>query len=268
MRESFLQNLKAIEKGLLESKVYQLAQSGLDKGALAQVCTELFKVALSGAISLQELELKRDESALNLEKMRSDIELSILKAKAEIRNAEAEAVKSLIQGASMIRSVSDNAFINKTNAAVSLINTIGQATNTTDAFYKSAVTAARSYIEAIDGKPMTAFDDQLKKLIDKPSSEYGTKNIIIHAPKTLLSLGEFCEFKGISTYGDKKCRWTINDELVASNTKNYLFEAKERGEYKIAFIALNDDGDSEKDEVLVKVIDGELGKETHYLKKF
>lgn len=266
MRENFLLNLKTIEQGLVKSAVYDIAQKGLDKGALAQVCVEIFKQAIQGAIALEELALKREESALNLEKMRSDIELSILNAKANVKNADAEALKNLVQAASIIRSVSDNAKINQANAGVGFLNTLSQASNTSG--MGSYISGILDIIRSINTTPMTAFDDNLLLLIDKKSSTYGSKNIIIHAPKTLLSLGEFVELKGISTFGENKTKWLINDELVASNTKNYLFEAQNIGEFKIAFCAQNENGENEKDEVFVKVINGELNKEKDFIKKF
>ena len=264
LREDFLQNLKTIEKGLRESTTFDIAQKSLDKGTLAQVCAEIFKLCIQGAVSLEELTLKREESSLNLEKMRSDIELSILNAKASIANAEAEATKSLIQGVVMIRSVADNAIINQANAAVGHLNTVTQGDIKG---HENTSNACLTIIKNINTKPITTFDDKLKALIDRDKSSYGTKNIIIHAPKTLLSVGEFIELKGISTFGEKKTKWTINDELVASGTKNYLFEAKNLGEFKIAFSVSNDKDELEKDEIIIKVIEGELNKEKPFLKK-
>lgn len=266
MRENFLKNLKAIEQGLVKSATFDIAEKGLDKGTLAQVCTEIFKQAIQGAIALEELALKREESALNLEKMRSDIELSILNAKATIKTADTEALKNLVQIVSIIRSVADNAKINQANAGVGFLNTISQASNT--AGMQTYLSGILKIIEGINTAPITIFDEQILALTDKSKDEYGSKNIIIHAPKTLLSVGEFVEFKGISTFGENKTKWFINDELVASNTKNYLFEAQNIGEFKITFSAVNEKGNTEKDEVLIKVINGELNKEKEFVKKF
>lgn len=266
MRERFLLNLKTIEQGLVKSTAFDIAQKGLDKGALAQVCVEIFKTAIQGAIALEELALKHEESALNLEKMRSDIELSILNAKANVKNADAEALKNLIQAASIIRSVSDNAKINQANASVGFLNTISQASNTGG--MQTYLSGVLAIIESINTKPMTMFDEPLSTLLLKDNSHYGSKNIIIHAQKTLLNEGEFVELKGISTFGENKTKWLINDELVASNTKNYLFEAQNIGEYKVAFCAQNENGESERDELIIKVINGELNKEKDFLKKF
>lgn len=266
MREKFLQNLKAIEKGLFESDTFEyLKSSGFNKAELAPVVAEIFKQAIQGALSLEELSQKLGMSSLELEKIRADMELSMLNAKANIKVAQAEALKAIIQAASMVRSVADNAAINQANASVGMMNVVGNATNQSS--LTTYASATNTIIQKINTKPMTEFDDSIAALIGK-NDDFGSKNVILHAAKTLLSLGEYVELKGISTYGSNATQWLINDELVASNTKNYLFEAQNVGEFKVRFSVKNDKDEFEKDEVILKVIEGELGKEKKYLKKF
>lgn len=266
MRDNFLQNLKTIEKALYESKTFEFAsKAGIEGGVLAQICTEIFKQALQGAVQMEDLKIKSKESVLNLDKTRIDMELSILNAKAQIKVAYAEVLKSLIQAKSMVRSVSDNALINKANAYVGYLNVVANATASGQD--KNNVIDT---ISAIDVSKIEDFNDLIKNMIDLGDDFgcVGSKNVILHAPKTLLALGEIVEFKAISTFGENDTRWTINDELVASKTKNYIFEAANLGEYKIAFAVKNNKDEYVKDEVMIKVIESELNKTKPYLKKF
>lgn len=267
MREKFLQNLKAIEKGFFESKTFEYIKSnGFSKAEMTPILTDIFKQSMAGAVQLEELLMKQEAQALELEKVRADMELSMLNAKANIRAADAEALKSVIQAASMVRSVSDNAKIQQANAAVGLMNVAANATNAgiLNTTYYSEVS---QIIASINTTPMTSFDDTLQDMADR-SDDFGAKNVILHAPKTLLSVGERVQLMGISTFGSNASFWSINGEQVAKNTKNYLFEAESEGDFSICFAVKNDKDELEKDEVLVKVIEGELGKKLPYIKKF
>lgn len=265
MRENFIKNFKAIEKAINESKSVDFMNSrGFSKAEMASFHAKVIEIATQAALSLEELELKSKASAMELEKVRCDMELSTLNAKAQIRIANSEVVKQLIQAATMIRSVSDNAKIQQANAMVGFLNVVGNATNSSNITTYASGTA--TIIKSIDTSPMTAFDETLKKLIDN-EDDFGSKDVIIHASKTIINVGEFIELKGISTYGQNKTKWLINDELSASNTKNFIFEATSIGEFKICYAVLNSEEVYVKDEVLVKVIEGELTKEKPFIKK-
>lgn len=267
LRENFLKNLKAIEKGLLESQCLEHMNShGFSKAELTPIYSKILELAMQGALNLEELELKQKSAAMELEKLRCDMELSTLSAKAQIKIANASALKELIQSASIIRSVADNAIINQANAGVGFLNVLGNATNTSN--ITAYAPGINKIILSINTEPMTEFDDSLIALNDKSGDDFGSKEVIIHASKKLLSVGEFIELVGISTYGHNKTKWLINDELVASNTKNYIFEALEIGEYKVRYEVKNDKDEAVRDEVLIKVIEGELNKEKTFMKRF
>lgn len=267
LREDFLQNLKAIEKGLLESQCLEHMNShGFSKSELTPIYAKILELAVQGALNLEELEIKQKSASMELEKVRCDMELSTLNAKAQIKIAQAAALKELIQSASMIRSVADNAIINQANAGVGFLNVLGNCTDV--GRITSYAAGFNKIILSINTQPMTTFDDALKNLIDKSDDNFGSKDVIIHSSKKLLSVGEFVELVGISTYGHNKTKWLINDVVVASNTKNYIFEAKEVGEYKIRYEVKDDKDESIRDELLIKVVEGELNKEKTFMKKF
>lgn len=265
MREKFLQNFKAIEKAISESASVDFMNShGFSKAEMASFHAKVIEIATQAALNLEDLELKSKASAMELEKVRCDMELSSLNAKAQIKIAKAEVLKSLIQAATMIRSVADNARIQQATAIVGLLNVIGNCVDT--GRLTSHISGAQTIINSINTTPMIAFDDTLQNFIDD-DDDFGSKDVIIHANKTILSVGEFIELKGISTFGHNKTRWLVNDELLASDTKNFIFEAKEIGEFKVRFEVKNEKDSYIKDEVLLKVIEGELNKEKMFLKK-
>ncbi|MGX2973246.1 hypothetical protein, partial [Helicobacter sp. T3_23-1059] len=91
--------------------------------------SELAKLSLDASVKLEELEYKDRELSLNVEKTRQEIELATLKAKSEVAFTMSEALKSIVQAECMILGVRDNANINKCNALVAYMNTLGNASN-------------------------------------------------------------------------------------------------------------------------------------------
>lgn len=275
MREIFYKNVAAIENTFFNSESFKyLTNSGLDKDAIAGVVAEIFKQAIMGAVNLEELELKAKSESLAYEKARMEINFNILNAKAQIKTAQAEAVKSLVQAKAMVRSVVDNAAIQRSNQYIGLSNVIGNATE------QKALTApdmsggatggiaalAIENIEKIDITAIADFDDMLKKLID--DDKFITKDVIIFAPKQVVAKGEIIALEGISSFAKNEFKFLLNGELVAENTRNFLFEAKELGDFAITFLAKNDDDDFISDTLTLKVIENDTLKQLPPIKKF
>ncbi|WP_121022125.1 hypothetical protein [Helicobacter vulpis] len=97
---------------------------------------ELHQLCLQGAIECEKLYL--EETRLGLEEARGSLEGLQVKAKlelerattrAQLEGAKAGMLNTLIQCHSMLKSLKDNAAINRANAYVSFLNVVGNATN-------------------------------------------------------------------------------------------------------------------------------------------
>lgn len=266
IKESFLQNIALLEKAFFESKTFEfLKSSGLDKDALAQISTEILKQALQGALSFEEMSYKAKASALEIDKMRNEMELSIKNAKMQIKQIQAEAVKSLIQAAAIIRSVSDNAAINKANAYVSFLNTVGNASE--QAAIKQHAVNVINTISLINDAKMTDFDHILPKLISEEDADFGSKSVLIHTTKSIITLNEDLEIKGISTYGESECYFSVNDKITVRNSKNFIFNSSEEGQFKISFVVQKNKTQTVQDSLILKVEKGKLNENKAFFKK-
>ena len=276
MRENFLKNVSAIENTLFKSESFKyLSGTGLEKEAIAGVIAEIYKQAIAGAVNLEELALKSKSENLAYEKAKMEMELGILSAKAQIKLNQAEAIKSLIQAKSMVRSVVDNAAINKANNYTGLSNVIGNASEqkaltAPDMTGQGSVGIAQlavENIEKIDTTPITDFDDLLKDLIS--DDDFVSKDISIYAEKQLIMQGEVIVITGFSSFGSNESEFLLNGEQVASNTRSYLFEARELGDFVVTFRVKNNDKDEWfKDALTLKVVENLSAKEQPPLKKF
>lgn len=280
-KEKFYQNVSMIEKSLFGSKSFEyIKETGLEKEAIASLVGEIFKQSIQGALSLQELEIKQKIEELNYTKLQSEIELAILQMKAQVKVARAEALKSLIQAKSMIRSVSDNAAINKANAYVGLGNVCANATEInaltggsikTDSVSAEGETSlallAALNIEKINSDKITDFDEILPDLINAEDN-FGCKDVLIHTPNLVIAKGDYTQIIGISSYGENETQFLVNGEVVASNVRNYLFEGLELGEFIVQFRVKNDDGDFVSDSLTLKVVEPSLNDDLMALKKF
>lgn len=275
MNENFYKNIQAIENMLFKSQSFKYLETNeLEKGTIATIIIEIYKQAINGALNLAELELKTKNENLAHEKAKMEIELNILNAKAQIKTAQAEAIKSLIQAKSMIRSVVDNAAINRANGYVGLANVIGNATEqkalTAPALSGGMAggisTLAAENIEKINIKAITEFDDLLNKLIS--DNNFISKDVTIYSEKRIILQGESIILEGISSFIKNENKFLINGVEVAKNCKNYFFEAKQSGEFLVSFLVKDDENNWLKDTIKLKVIENNTTRDLPPLKKF
>ena len=78
----------------------------------------------------KQLDFKERELGIMEEKTRLELEITSLNAKANIRQNQAENIKSLVQAESISRSVGDNAAINQANAYVGFLNVMSPLSST------------------------------------------------------------------------------------------------------------------------------------------
>ena len=254
----FLENIKDIETSLFNSETFKyLQKSQLGNAEISGVIAEIYKQAVSGALNLEELKLKAQIEAFNVEKAKMELELGKENLKAQIKQAQSEALKSLIQAKSMVRSVVDNAAIQRANAYVGLGNVVGNAaeqaalTNAQLVASETGQTTGTGIaqltclnIEKISIDPFNEFDDLLKDMINDVN--FIGKDIMIFAPKVVVEQGSELNLTGLTSYEGETSflldegSLNENGELVgavevAKNSKNYIFVAEKIGEVKVIF---------------------------------
>lgn len=281
----FLQNIKDIETALFSSESFKyLQKSQLGQAEIGGVIAEIYKQAVSGALSLEELKLKERAEAINLEKAQMELELGKEQLKAQIKQAQSEALKSLIQAKSMVRSVADNARIQRAQAYVGLGNVIANAENlqaltkgdyvdseTNQPTVKGITGLASLNIEYISTDDFNDFDDLLKNMIDDVN--FIGKDIMIFAPRVIIAQGENISLTGLTSYNGETSFWLDDGSLdengdkigfvkVGENCKNYLFFAENLGEFIVKFQIKFTEIETYEEEVEVETKDEKAGEVT------
>ncbi len=82
---------------------------------------ELNALSMQAALQCEQLALQEQEHALAIEQARAKMQLEFLSLQSSLQAQKASTLNTLIQCQSMIKSLKDNAFINRANAYVSLL---------------------------------------------------------------------------------------------------------------------------------------------------
>ncbi|WQZ77938.1 hypothetical protein KVK84_02125 [Helicobacter pylori] len=82
---------------------------------------DLNTISMQAALQCEQLALSEQEHALQIEQTRAKMQLEFLSLQSSLQAQKASTLNTLIQCHSMIKSLKDNAFINRANAYVSLL---------------------------------------------------------------------------------------------------------------------------------------------------
>ncbi len=82
---------------------------------------ELNALSMQGALQCEQLALQEQEHALAIEQARAKMQLEFLSLQSSMQAQKASTLNTLIQCQSMLKSLKDNAFINRANAYISLL---------------------------------------------------------------------------------------------------------------------------------------------------
>lgn len=225
-----------------------------------------FKVVLELALKMEEIELQNREMALKEEQMRQELELKALESKNKYENASVELIKNLVQAKSMIKSVWDNANINKCNALVGLFNVVMNAQNAANLDnWKAHFEEIKNSIFAIgqdtdlkgnknelvdDFNPL--IDTAFKILNELNFANANLKQVGILAPKYEILVDEPVLLKGFSIYS-KESGFIIDGETFKQS--NFLFKKEKAGEYEVRYYTLNDKNEKVEEKAVLKVLD-------------
>ncbi|MGN8391289.1 hypothetical protein ACR9KO_06135 [Helicobacter pylori] len=226
---------------------------------------ELNALSMQGALQCEQLALQEQEHALQIEQARAKMQLEFLSLQSSLQAQKASTLNTLIQCHSMIRSLKDNAFINRANAYVSLLQVQANAPSgvTTDNFENVLNT-----ILEIGKEYSTINKDSGKVVYNDKEQTSDLKTILNDLSKELEKINKDSEMNQIQLFSDKlevlknaparlwgfstlnnaiEGFYNENDEIITSGSV-CLFRSDKVGNHTISFKA------QKADKILVKKI--------------
>ncbi|MCH5322705.1 MAG: hypothetical protein J1E31_03880 [Helicobacter sp.] len=179
------------------------------------------------ALRLVEADLKEKESALAREKLQREMEALVLQNKVQRKQLELEALKALVQAESMVRSVGDNAVINRANAYVGFLNVVGNASESSAiASHSNGVITEIKKISdtALTGSYAPILANWRNDFENSLNKQGNMRECSIIAPRTELKVREPMELVGFSVYPNNECYWTSKGEIY-KNTQIFRWQS-------------------------------------------
>lgn len=238
---------------------------------------ELNTTSMQAALQCEQLALNEEAQALQIEQVRAKMQMDFLGMQANLQNAKAETLNKLIQCQAMLKSLKDNAVINRANAFVSLLQVKANASNpiTFNVFetaFKLIAGIGSEYDQInLDGNNM------ITSMKAKKEQTNELKTILNSLSKELEKLNEQSEVNSIQVFSDKlevlkdaptrlwgfstlsnatEGFYNENSELLASGSV-FLFRSDKVGKHTITFKASNDKASLSKN-ITISVIANKL----------
>ncbi|WRD47679.1 hypothetical protein E5K43_00975 [Helicobacter pylori] len=163
---------------------------------------DLNTISMQAALQSEQLALNEEAQGLQSEQVRAKMQMDFLGMQANLQNAKAETLNKLIQCQAMLKSLKDNAIINRANAFVSLLQV--QASSANGITFHNFETAFK-VIAQIGSEYDQTFLDNNKKVESmqekKQTSEL--KTILNSLSKELEKLNDQSEVNSIQVFSDK-----------------------------------------------------------------
>ncbi|MUU54724.1 hypothetical protein F7207_07225 [Helicobacter pylori] len=164
---------------------------------------ELNTMSMQAALQSEQLALNEQAQDLQSEQVRAKMQIDFLNMQANLQNAKAETLNKLIQCQAMLKSLKDNAIINRANALVSLLQVQANAANTIT--FHNFETAFKVIAQiGIEYNQLDLIDQRLnakEKQTQKQTNELAT--ILNDLGKELEKLNEQSEVNSIQVFSDK-----------------------------------------------------------------
>ncbi|RVY52931.1 hypothetical protein [Helicobacter pylori] len=164
---------------------------------------ELNTTSMQAALQCEQLALNEETQALQSEQVRAKMQMDFLGMQANLQNAKAETLNKLIQCQAMLKSLKDNAMINRANAFVSLLQVQANASN---AITLHNFETAFKIIAQIGSEYKQLSLENIRSSSVKVKEEEQTnelKTILNNLSKELEKLNEQSEVNSIQVFSDK-----------------------------------------------------------------
>ncbi len=161
---------------------------------------DLNTTSMQAALQSEQLALNEEAQGLQSEQVRAKMQIDFLGMQANLQNAKAETLNKLIQCQAMLKSLRDNAMINRANAFISLLQVHANASNgitflNFEIAFKIIAQIGSEYSQVILGNGGISLKDreqtdELKTILNNLSNE-------------LEKLNEQSEVNSIQVFSDK-----------------------------------------------------------------
>ncbi len=155
---------------------------------------------MQAALQSEQLALNEEAQGLQSEQVRAKMQIDFLGMQANLQNAKAETLNKLIQCQAMIKSLKDNAMINRANALVSLLQVQANAANGITA---SNFEAAFKIIAQIGSEYNQITLNNGSVSVNEKEQTNELKTILNNLSKELEKLNEQSEVNSIQLFSDK-----------------------------------------------------------------
>nr|WP_240660278.1 hypothetical protein [Helicobacter pylori] len=151
----------------------------------------------------EQLALNEEAQGLQSEQVRAKMQIDFLSMQANLQNAKAETLNKLIQCQAMLKSLKDNAMINRANAFVSLLQVQANAANTIT--FHNFETAFKVISQIGSEYDQILLDNNRKTSPSVKEKEQTNelKTILNNLSKELEKLNEQSEVNSIQVFSDK-----------------------------------------------------------------
>ncbi|MFP6037128.1 hypothetical protein ACLGD5_07420 [Helicobacter pylori] len=203
---------------------------------------ELNALSMQGALQCEQLALQEQEHALQIEQARAKMQLDFLSLQSSLQAQKANTLNTLIQCQSMIKSLKDNAFINRANAYVSLLQVHANAPSgiTADNFknvLETILEIGKEYSNSKQTDELKTILNDLSNELEKLNKDSEMNQIQIFSDKLEVLKNAPARLWGFSTLNDAtEGFYNEKDEIIASGSV-CLFRSEEVGNHTISFKA-------------------------------
>ncbi|GAA8452176.1 hypothetical protein HpDR51_10230 [Helicobacter pylori] len=213
---------------------------------------ELNALSMQGALQCEQLALQEQEHALQIEQARAKMQLDFLSLQSSLQAQKASTLNTLIQCQSMIKSLKDNAFINRANAYVSLLQVYANAPNSITAnnfenVLNTILEIGKEYSSISKNKEKVVYNDReqtndLKTILNELSNELEKLNkdsemnqIQLFSDKLEVLKNAPIKLWGFSTLSNAEEGFynEANEQIASGNV--CLFRSDKVGNHTISF---------------------------------
>ncbi|MCQ2942446.1 hypothetical protein JT057_07555 [Helicobacter pylori] len=242
---------------------------------------ELNTTSMQAALQSEQLALSEQAQDLQSEQVRAKMQMDFLSMQANLQNAKAETLSKLIQCQAMLKSLKDNAMINRANAFVSLLQVQANAANGITPFNFEVAFKIISQIGS-EYNQITLNDRGQSVSVQENKQTNELKMILNELSKELEKLNEQSEVNSIQVFSDKlevlkdaptrlwgfstlsnaeEGFYNETNEQLASGSV-FLFRSDKVGKHTITFKASNTKTSLSKN-ITVSVVTNKLKERTN-----
>ncbi|MEJ8620057.1 hypothetical protein MMN33_06715 [Helicobacter pylori] len=162
---------------------------------------DLNTTSMQAALQSEQLALNEEAQDLQSEQVRAKMQIDFLAMQANLQNAKAETLNKLIQCQAMLKSLKDNAMINRANALVSLLQVQANAAN--GITFHNFETAFKIIAQIGSEYDQISLSTGKVVSIEEKKQTNELKTILNNLSRELEKLNEQSEVNSIQVFSDK-----------------------------------------------------------------